>query len=229
MKNKYFWYVIIAASLWGTMGVFAKVFADFGLKTLSIVALKVIFSGLLIFIYLFFFKRNLLKIRLKDIWYFIGTGIISMLFFNLCYFAAIRSTSISQATALLYTSPAFVIILSRIIFKEKIWLKKILALVLSLIGCVLVSGIIEGFSANITGLLLGIGSGLGYGLYSIFSKLASSKYHALTIAFYTFAFATLGVVFLVDYKEIYIVIVNIKYFFLTALMCAVCCAIPYIL
>ncbi|MBR4078897.1 MAG: DMT family transporter, partial [Christensenellaceae bacterium] len=53
-------------------------------------------------------------------------------------------------------------------------------------------------NALVTGLL----SAFGYGLYSIFGRYALNKgYHPLTIAFYTFVFATIGVVFLISPQQ----------------------------
>ena len=41
------------------------------------------------------------------------------------------------------------------------------------------------------GLMAGLGSGFGYALYSIFSRIALKKYSWLTVLFYTFFFATI--------------------------------------
>lgn len=58
-------------------------------------------------------RRDLLKIKLRHIWYFIGTGIISLALFNLCYFTVIELSQASIAVVLLYTSPIFVTLLFR--------------------------------------------------------------------------------------------------------------------
>lgn len=58
----------------------------------------------------------------------------------------------------------------------------------ALMGCVLVSGVLEnvsGTSLSPIAVICGIGSAFFYALYSIFSKAAMKKgYHALTITFY---------------------------------------------
>ena len=47
---------------------------------------------------------------------------------------------------------------------------------------------------SVEGVLLGLGSGIGYGLYSIFGRLALEKgYHPMTVSAYTFLFACVGV------------------------------------
>ena len=66
-----------------------------------------------------------------------------------------------------------------------------MALVLAFAGCVLVSGISGGGLTPI-GLLVGLGSGLGYGLYSILGTIALRRYSPYTVTTYTFIFAAVG-------------------------------------
>lgn len=141
------------------------------------------------------FDRKAFRIRLRDLWCFAGTGIMSVVFFNFCYFHTIQATSLSVAAILLYTSPFFVTALSAVIFKEKITVKKVSCMFLAFLGCVMVSGALTGeLVLSLKGILIGLGAGLGYALYSIFGKLATDKgYSSITVTLYTFAFASVGV------------------------------------
>ena len=192
--NKYYLYIIIAASLWGSIGIIVKNFYAAGFSPIQLVTFRTLIGSGLIFIYLITKDRNKLKIRLKDTWLFFGTGIISFAFFNVCYFIAVEKTGLSVASVLLYTAPVFVFILSVIVFKEVITKTKLLALCLALSGCVLVSGVLQnsGTPINSYGILAGIFAGFGYGLYSIFAKVALSRYDSLTVTFYTLAFGFFG-------------------------------------
>ena len=103
--------------------------------------------------------------------------------------------SLASAAVLLYTAPAFVMILSRLLFREPLTGPKLLSLVLTFAGCVLVTGVLSS-QPNLTtaGVLLGLGSGLGYALYTIFGRYALQRgYTAKTITFYTFLIAGLAV------------------------------------
>ena len=192
--------VIIAASLWGSMGLFVRKLSSIGLNAIEIVFIRSFFSFLLLLIVILIKNRKLLTIRWKDVWCFIGTGIASLLFFNLCYFKTIILTSLSIAAILLYTAPIFVTVLSVVLFKEKFTARKFLALVVALIGCVLVTGAYkEVGNISTYGIIVGLGSGLGYGLYSIFGRYAiERKYSPITITFYTFLFASMGALLLID-------------------------------
>ena len=55
---------------------------------------------------------------------------------------------------------------------------------------------------------MGLGAGLGYALYSIFSKLALKKYNPITITLYTFIFAAIGLIPLGGYSNITEVLYN---------------------
>lgn len=72
--------------------------------------------------------------------------------------------------------------------------RKIGALLLTFCGCVLVAGLFPAGVGSISAaaVLFGLGSGFGYALYSIFSKLALKRYSPSTITFYTFLFSALG-------------------------------------
>jgi len=187
--------VMAAAALWGTTGTFLKLLQQAGITQMQSVAIRVSIAGTLLLLYLWRFDKQKLEVRFSDYRYFVGTGVLSLFFFSICYVYAIQWTSISVAAVLLYTSPGFVIVLSALCFKERITGRKVAALALTFLGCVLVSGL-AGFGDRvpIRGVLAGLGAGLGYGLYSIFGRFALRKHHSLTITAYTFLFASLAAV-----------------------------------
>ncbi len=128
---------------------------------------------------------------MRDLPLFLALGFGSILFFTVCYFTAITMMPLSTAAILLYTSPIWIMLMSVLFFREKLNGKKLLALALAFTGCVLVSGI-SGEGISLTGLLVGLGSGIGYGLYSILGTVALRKYTPYTVTTYTFLFAAAG-------------------------------------
>lgn len=196
MKKAAYLLVVMAAALWGIIGVFGKQLSILGFSILQIVSIRAIFSALIILVFLFFKDRRLLKIEIRDSAYFLGTGIISFTFFNWCYFIAINKTSLSAAAILLYTAPAFVMTFSAVLFKEELTKRKAAALLLTFAGCFLVAANASGAAGDISalGILAGLGSGLGYALYSIFGRYALKKYDPFTVTLYTFVFASIGLI-----------------------------------
>jgi drug/metabolite transporter (DMT)-like permease len=195
MQKWAYLFISTGAAMWGIISIFVQSLYSYGFTPLQVVAVRAITSTLLLMGYISLTNPSLLKIQVRDVKYFIGTGIFSIVFFNWCYFTAMQETSVSVAAILLYTAPAFVTVLSRILFKEWFTKKKILALLVTFMGCSFVVGILPAGGGNVSlyGIVIGIGSGFGYALYSIFGKFALVKHHTLTVTIYTFLFASVGI------------------------------------
>lgn len=188
--------IIVAGLFWGSMGIFVRHLNGLGFTSIQVACLRLVFAGILFALILLIKDPKGFKIKPKDIPLFLALGLVSILFFTCCYFTAIRLMTMSTAAILLYTSPIWVMILAVIFLKEKITVRKIIALILAFAGCVLVSGF--GGKVTVIGILVGLGSGLGYGLYSIFGTFALKKYSPLTVTCYTFLIAGLGSVIVAD-------------------------------
>ena len=203
MKNKALAAVLAAGTFWGTMGFFARSLYAAGFGPLEVAQTRITTGLIFVGLFILIFNRKQFKVKMKDIWCFLGTGIVSLLLFSTCYFSALNYTSLAVAAILLYTAPFFVMLMSLVLFKEKMNGKKIIALLLAFTGCVLVSGV--GGDENISwiGILLGLGSGFFYALYSIFGRYAINRgYGAWTMTFYTFLFCSVGCAFLCDWQVI---------------------------
>lgn len=198
-SKKYYLYVISGAILWGLISLFSNTLAEFGLSPKNIVAIRSFGTAAILFIIFAIKDRKLLKIEIKDIKYFIGTGIISFVFFNWCLFTSMNECSAAIAVVLLYTAPIFVTLMSAVLFKEKMTRIKIVALILTVIGCMCVTGVIGGkINGTLFGVICGIGSGFFYALYSIFGRYALKKYSSVTVTIYTFIFAAIGSIPLIE-------------------------------
>ena len=185
--------VIAAGVLWGIINLFVKQLSAAGIDPLQISLIRMAIAAVCFSLFVLIKDKSKFKICLKDIWMFACTGIVSIVLFNTCYFYTTIHSQASIAVVLLYTSPVFVMIFSAIFFKEKITWQKILALILTICGCVLVAGLLDS-SASISFrvLLTGIASGLFYALYSIFGEIALKKYDTMTVTVWTFLFGLLG-------------------------------------
>lgn len=224
-------FILIAGILWGCLGIFVRQLNAHGLYSMEIVSLRAVVTCIVMGIFIFFYDRKLFHIHIKDIWCFLGTGICSIVFFNFCYFRAISMTSLSIAAVLLYTAPAIVMVLSFFLFKERFSKRKLLSLVLTFVGCLLVTGVLTD-RGDISGMgfVVGLGAGLGYALYSIFGRYALEKnYHSFTITFYTFLFASIGTLFLSDTKQVAETATqSIGMFAFCAALGIVCTIVPYL-
>jgi len=189
--------VIAAGILWGCISLFVRALNTVGLSAMDISCVRMVVGAACMLIVLLVVDRSALRIRLRDLWMFVGTGIVSVTLFNWCYFTCIGLSEASIAVVLLYTSPIFVMLMSALLFRERITGRKVAALCLTFAGCVLVAGILGG-AVQMTPVALasGVASGFFYALYSIFSRVALRRYDPLTITFYTFVLGAVATVLL---------------------------------
>jgi DME family drug/metabolite transporter len=186
--------VILAGCMWGAIGTFVRIMSAMGLDSTTIVECRIFGAMLMLVAGLLIYDKKLLNIKVKDIWIFIGAGLLCTALFNTFYNIAINELTLSLAAILLCTAPFFVILLARVFFGEKITSRKIKTLLLAFCGCVLVCGIFDqGATLSVRGILIGILAGIDYAFFSIFARVAINKgYHTLTISTWSFICASLG-------------------------------------
>ena len=197
---------IIAGTCWGCSGVFVRVLDETGFDNITItfsrVFIVVILLGLLILVH----DKSLFHVPLRQIPLLALVGMSGYFFFNLCYNAAVLKLSLSLATVLLCTAPVFVILFSSVLFKEKITPLRVACMLAALIGCVLMSGVVEsgGLKWSIIGILLGIGTAVCNATSIMSTNEATDirKLHPLTVQFYSALFALIPMFFLTDYSAI---------------------------
>ncbi|MBQ9346694.1 MAG: EamA family transporter [Oscillibacter sp.] len=182
--------ILSGAALWGIIGVWNRALMARGLSPMEIVTVRTT-GGMLLLCALFLFRDwSVFLVKREHLKYFFGTGVISVVLFTLCYFSCQSICSLAVASILLYTAPSFVVILSAILWREPVTVKKLWALALTLCGCALVCGIFSGgLTVTAAGILLGLGAGFFYALYSIFGRYALAHYPPMTVVVWTFLFA----------------------------------------
>ena len=195
-------FVLSAGTLWGLMGIFVRKLGAYGFSSLQIACLRIVFGAALFLVITGCYRRELLKIRFRDVGLFLGMGLLSLLLFTVCYFTTINLASLSVAAILLYTSPIWVMLLSAVCFREEITGRKLLCAAMAFGGCVLVSGIGSAASLSPMVIVTGLLSAVGYGLYSIFGTFALRKYPPLTVTTYAFLFGALGALVLCKPTEL---------------------------
>lgn len=195
--------ILAAGVLWGTLPLFIKYLAALGASPEQTVFVRVLFAAVIMTAWLAARNPSGLRIRIKDTWCFAGTGILSIMLFSYCYFRTVESANIALAALLLYTSPVFVLFFSILFFKERITRRKTLAVTSTVLGCASITGVFsQGAPIASPGvILIGLGAGLFYSLYTIFGKYALNRYSSVTVITYTFIFATIGTACIVPLPE----------------------------
>lgn len=186
--------VLAAATLWGSSGLFIDRIARTGLSGAQMTAVRLCMVPIFVAALLYFTDRRQLHVDGKDMPFQILNGIVGIFVFNLCYTYAIRLVGMATAAVLIYLMPSLVMLYSVLFLGERFTARKGLCLVLSLVGCGLVSGLADGFTMNAMGLIMGLISALCYALYNILVVTRLKKYSSFTNVLYPFAFAAVAAV-----------------------------------
>lgn len=182
--------ILAAAALWGVIGIWNRRLMAAGLSPTSIVTVRNCGGMVLLGLALAVRDQSVFRARREHLKYFFGTGVVSVVLLTACYFSCQQLCSLSVASVLLYTAPSFVVLLSALLWRERVTGRKLAALGLTLVGCALVCGLFSGqVTVTAAGVLLGLGAGFFYALYSIFGRYALAHYDSMTVTMWTFLFA----------------------------------------
>ena len=194
--------VLLAASLWGTLGVFYTWGTkDFGLTPVAVVfwraGLTAIVMGLALGGAMPALGKGwgLLKVRSGDLVLFALFGLLGITAFYILYIYAVLLAGAAVASVLLYTAPAWVALMAWRWLGEKFSSRKTVALIMTFTGCALVVRVYNPalMQVNAAGILCGLGSALAYALYSILGKVTLRRgYATTTLTFYVYLMGAAG-------------------------------------
>ena len=229
MQKRALLYIIFAGILWGTSGLFVNILNPIGLSMLQITAVRGVVSAICMACYAFICDRSLFKVTGKELLLYACSG-LAVFLTSACYFISIQASSVSMAVVLMYTAPVFVMIYSVLFMGEKFTSRKLISLVLVMVGSCLVSGVVGGFICSAKGIIFGFGAGLSYSAYNIITKIEMRhKLNPISASMYSFIF--MAVVSLVCSQPLDIVkVTDSASAVINMVLCGLCtCVMPYFL
>ena len=134
---------------------------------------------------------SLLRVGRQHVPYLVGYGFV-LAIFNALWTLSVSLNGAAISTVLAYSSGAFTALLGWWLLGEEFGWGKVVAVTLSLGGCVLVSGAldVDAWLTNPVGILTGLLSGLAYAVYSLMGRSASLRgLNTWGTLFYIFGFA----------------------------------------
>jgi drug/metabolite transporter (DMT)-like permease len=137
------------------------------------------------------FKPQWAHLRREQVPFYAGYGLLLALF-NSLWTLSVALNGASVATILTYCSVGFTVFLGWMMYNERLSLRELLVIVVSLGGCFLVSnGDSMGNSRfDLLGLMVGMLSGIGYTLYTLGGRIASERrYPVWNTILYVFGFS----------------------------------------
>jgi DME family drug/metabolite transporter len=184
---------LTAALLWATLGLFYEGLAAQGLPRLTIVFCRAAIAALILFLVLAWRQPERLRLERSDWLLFAIFGLTGVAAFYSVYIYAVDLIGMGVAAVLMYTAPAWVTLLGTVLLGEPLTPLRGTAVLLACAGCVLVGRAYDLASVrlNLLGILAGLGAGLTYGLYTLFSKIAQRRYTAWTTLAYALGLGSL--------------------------------------
>jgi len=184
----------VAAGLWGTFGLFGKKLFTYGYTSIELASLRTWIAWALLAL-LMLVRRQPMRIAWRDVPFYIVYALFGFALFQVLYFETLERTEVAVAAALIYTAPAFVLLISAAAGVEQLNARRVGLLLLALIGVVLVTGaartIRSGAPVSLNATLFGLAAGFTYALYTVFSKRGVERYDSARNMFWVFALASL--------------------------------------
>lgn len=189
---------LTATLLWSTTGpLISYLSKTYALPSLVLAFWRDLFVSFGMLVGLMAFSRARFQLDHSH-WKFMVFYGFTLAVFNSMWTFSVQYNGAAVATVLAFSSPAMTAILSRLIFKERFNQVKILSIVLSLLGTVLVSGAhdLSVWRLNPLGIIFGLLTGLFFAFYNLEGKHASDTHiDSWTAMLYSFAIAAVFLFF----------------------------------
>ncbi len=162
---------IVSMLIFGTIGIFRRYIP---VSSAFLAFSRGLLGGLFLLIFIMVFHRTSKeKPALSAIVGLVISGAVMGVNWMLL-FEAYNHTTVAVATLCYYMQPTIVVLLSPIIFKERLKLKECICAIIAILGMVLVSGVIGGErlgTGNMSGILFGLGAAVFYSIVIIINKI----------------------------------------------------------
>jgi DME family drug/metabolite transporter len=185
--------VVFAAACWATSGLFVKLFGEAtGISALALAFWRDAATFVVLLAGIGLLRPAWLQVHRRDLLWLAALG-GSLGTFHVFWNLGVFLNGVAVATVQQAAMPAIVAIAAWLIWREPLTRIKILAILLTFAGTVLVSGIgrLGGSQLTIQGFLVGLGIPLAYAAWNLFGKRVRAEYNPLTLLVYAFCFAAL--------------------------------------
>ncbi|MGC8873485.1 MAG: DMT family transporter [Chloroflexia bacterium] len=166
-------------AIWATTAIFIGYLSTrFGLPPLVLAFWRDLFAACALALVFLAFKRPLLfPPQVRRHLPFLAAYGLSLATFNALWTTSVARNGAAAATVLAYSSPAFTALVGRRLFGERLDAPKVAAILLSLLGCALVSGAVTpaAWQTDSLGIVVGLLSGVAFSGYSLFGKAAAHR------------------------------------------------------
>lgn len=198
---------VLAAACWATGGLSAKwMFSPLdevtrgwpvpppGIEVDPVVlaGARAMTAALLLAVYVGFFRRDALRVSVRDLGFLAFFGVAGLAAVHVTYFQAISYTNVATAILLEYLAPIIVLVVSVMFLGERLTWALPAGVALSVTGCALVVGAFggPGIAVSPRGVMWGLLAAAFFALYSLLGKYAARRFTPWTLLTYGLAAAS---------------------------------------
>lgn len=196
-------FILSAAICWGLIGIFSSLAFSQGIEPMEVAFWRALLTWIC-FATQAVIQGNT-RIDVKDTPLLVVFSLFGISLFYISYQYAVKTGGAAFASVLLYTAPAWVVVFSYFIYKEKLTRIKIISVILVIAGVYLISktgGNASGsHSIGVVALLSGICAGLCYSLYYTIGKHFSKKYTSANLFLYLLPLGALAILPFVEFTH----------------------------
>ncbi|MFW6115809.1 MAG: DMT family transporter [Chloroflexota bacterium] len=185
--------VLAATACWGTSGVFVKlILADQQVSALALAFWRDLATFLVLLIGLRLLRPAWLTVKRRDLLWFAALG-AAIGVFHIVWNLAVFLNGAAVATVQQAAMPAIVALLAWLIWREPLTRRKVLAIILTFVGTIFVSGVLVLGQTDITlaGFLVGVATPTMYAGWNLLMKQIRGAHNSFTTLTCGFGFAAL--------------------------------------
>jgi drug/metabolite transporter (DMT)-like permease len=184
--------ILTASVFWGLSATAAKILLNRDLDPILLVQTRVTFSFLLLLSWHVAFRRQVLRVKFRDLWRFALLGIVGIAGSNITYYITIRESTVATAILIQYTAPLLVMAYGALAREELVTPVKVVAAAVSLAGCFLAVGAYDTSILRLTplGLVTGIASAFVFAFMVIYPRRVMRRYSLWTVTIYALGSAS---------------------------------------
>ena len=173
-------FAVLQAVLYSTMGIFGKLLYATGMDSQQAVILRFLCTTVLLGAFMLVWRKEPLVSRQKAVY------VQAVFYFAsaFLYFFAVERMNAGITTVFFYLYPAMVAAINLAVFHERITVAVAVALVLSVMGLVLISGVVGGeLVLDPLGIAFALASALAFAIYTVLIQVTGRTEGSFTVTF----------------------------------------------
>lgn len=183
--------VLLSAVGFGTIGIFAKFAYEAGVDAPLLLSLRFLVAGAALWTFFLLFKRNVIRIGLKDLLICAALGLAGYGVFSTLTFEAFEMLPASVVGPLFFSYPLFVMLIDWVLTRERPDWRLLMGAMIILSGItVAVHGTLR--NGSVLGLFLALAGAGWYAAYVVATRRLMINVRPQTVALYVTTFAAVG-------------------------------------